>query len=240
MDLDEITSQNTYTLKESSVLEYNEAQTTLAQAITLKYYIENTHRLSQKASDEDALLCIQVHRNSSGPAHLDLIESIFSKLLSNLDLVKIPNKGKCRTYYSPSNKCQIHLRYGTTQMTMRGYDGVDLLLSLSLAAGLDSKLKSSSILIPSRFIPFDLNSQVLAKSAEFDVRNHLSEVVDEILSLQTSELIDRTNTLFTSPNPQKKHLNAEMIKKEDIQSPLLLQASGSFYPKKMHPDIALI
>ena len=239
-DLDEITDANSYPLKESSISEFNEPETLLATALTLKFYVENTHSITQMDDDEKATLMVQIHRNKSGPPHLERIVSIIEDLLPELELKKESGDKHQAIYVSEKNQCTVKLCHGYDAASLVDFEGADLVLSISLAAGLDPELKSGTILLPARFMPFDVNSHVLAKGATFEARNHLLESIDRVLDGQSETLVQQINERFLSPNPKKKDLLARELLDADFRRVTIIQASGLFYPKKMYPLLELI
>lgn len=224
-DLDEITKENTYLLKESSLLEYNEPQVAMIQALVIKYYIENGHLITNKNRDEPVRMVINVHRNRSGPAHIELLERLFQVCFT--DLKKIDY----RKY--ATKKMVITLSYGTLVDFSDEFEDADIILSLSLFSGLNQAWSAGTALLPETFIPFDLHSMHLLFSDSSPSQNHLLEVIEKVLALQTALLITQVNEEFFSPNRKKRMLKAHWIQKEEIKEATILQANGMFYPKHM-------
>src|SRR3990167_2863297 len=79
--LAEITAQNPYPLKESSIASYNEAQVNLALALITLYYIQNGHQLLHKPDTAPLTITIQVHRNSSGLAQIEQVQTLLAAIL---------------------------------------------------------------------------------------------------------------------------------------------------------------
>jgi len=221
IDLDEITQNNPYPLKEASILEYNEKQVALITASILKYYILNTHKLSKRQDDEVAVLVVQVHRNSSGPKHIKLLKHILNTCLED---VKLEN-----------NMCTIEFRFGTVLKNIDDYKEADVVLSISLVAGFNLKWKSGTALIPETFIPFDTYNMTLAKSLSYQPQNHLLKVLPEVIALATDGLIEEINSNIHSPNPKKDKQKARKLRMEDFHRSAILQSNGMFYPKQL-PD----
>ncbi len=215
-DLDEITADNPYRLKESSIPSYNECRAALIQALIMKYYL---------AKQDCGHIILNVHRNSSGPRHLDDLETILIKCLGEMDIHKIaPRKFQC-------GSTTLELQYGTKNLS--GYDHADIVISISLVAGFNSEWPAGTAIIASKFTPFDVHSMIVAESGAFEIDNHLKSAIDDLLSLQSTRLIDNINREFHSPNLAKSGLKACRLTKRDFKEGRMLQVSGMFYPKQI-------
>ena len=142
LDLDEITKENPYRLKEASLPNYNEPQAALVQALILKYYIENAHRICGIEEENLAHIIVQVHRNSSGPSHLDLLENFIKGFLQKHQPTLISSR-----VYQLGN-CILELRHGYASNDLNDYEGADVVISISLVAGLHEDWDSGTALIP--------------------------------------------------------------------------------------------
>ncbi len=214
-DLDEITAENSYTLKESSILDFNEPQAVLVQSLILDYYLK---------SKKPQHIMVNVHRNRSGPAHLDQLERM-------LQLQYQPKALGDRRYQIGAHT--ISLCYGTILDFAERFKEADVVFSISMVAGLNQKWKSGTPVLPEQFVPFDLHSMNLVTSGKYHSQNHLLEVLPEILALQNDKLIRKVNQLFASPNPSKKKVHAKKLTLNDFMKGVIFQANGMFYPKKL-------
>ncbi|NGX57961.1 MAG: hypothetical protein K940chlam3_00862 [Chlamydiae bacterium] len=220
-DLDEITMVNPYVLKESSLPDYNEPQTVLVQAQVLRYYLTQFEKPKN--------IRVHVHRNSSGPAHLDLIERIIETCLWDLEPMRIGE----RAYKIADNL--VTLSHGA--MTHFDFEDADIVISISLYAGIHTDWESGTPIVPEEFIPLDLHSMLLVTSATFSSKNHLLQVLPDIVKLQSLEIIDTINREFSSPNLTKEHLKASPLEVDDFMKSRIFQANGMFYPKKLSQRI---
>ncbi len=215
-DLDEITASNPYRLKESSIPGYNECRAALVQALIMKYYL---------AKQNYGHIILNVHRNSSGPRHLDDLETILIKCLDEMDIHKAgPRKFQC-------GSTTLELQSGTKNLS--GYEHADVVISISLVAGFNPEWPAGTAIIPSKFTPFDVHSMIVAESGTFETNNHLRFAIDDVLSLQSKHLIDNINREFHSPNPEKANLKTARLTKKDFKEGRMLQVSGMFYPKQI-------
>lgn len=237
MDLSEITAQNSYPLKESSILSYNEPQVNLAYLNVIHYYIIHAHAIANKPDGEIVRLTVQVHRNGTGLPHLALLEKLLQKgypdLLGMKDFLKGSVNNSAFTYYYPMHNVQVEFRYGYSQDTITNYSNQDIILSIGLASGFNSGWKSGTLLVPDRFVPFELGTMTLFQSMAFDAKNHLAEALPAIIENQSSQLVDLINKDFLSPNKVKAHQVASRLKHEDFHKATLLQADGLFNPKDL-------
>lgn len=114
---DEITQSNCFPLKESSIASYNEAHVNLAYALILHYYVTQAHKIMSKATHEEVTLLIQVHRNTSGPKHVELLERLLCESYPELKKIRqAPDSSFSQelfTYYFPEINVRAHFCYGT-------------------------------------------------------------------------------------------------------------------------------
>jgi hypothetical protein len=237
IEYDEIAKNNCYSLKEVSLLEYNEKQVNLAYVTTLYHYITKAHEIVKKVKHEEVKIIIKVHR--SGPEQLDLLEKLLTKCYPELGGKKLEADGFCKyelfIYNFPQHNVQAHFCFGNKPEflgELGKYNDKDIVLSFSLVAGFNPKLKAGSLLIPSSWIPLTLGNMELFVNKRYVVRNHLQESISEILMLQNERLLNAVNE-FSSENPQKKHI-ARKLALDDFKEATLVQADGMFNPSK-HP-----
>src|SRR5690349_10394666 len=82
VEWEQLTNSNIFPLKEASILSYNEAQVNLTYALILQYYLTHAHKIVNKADRETVRILIQVHRNTSGPRHVELLEQLLCECQS--------------------------------------------------------------------------------------------------------------------------------------------------------------
>lgn len=236
----EITSSNTFPLKEAAILDYNEAQVNFTYATVMHYYITHAHQIARKPLNQTANILIQVHRNSSGPRHLELLEQLLIQCYPELKGIKQSGTASLKyelfSYAYPEINVQVNFCYGTVPEELGElgkYGEADIVLSFSLVAGLHSEWKSGSVLVPNQFIPFSLKTVVLALEEQYSVRNHLQQVVLDIINDQEEGVLKTINEHFCSFNPQKNRLKARNLTAEDFKHAILLQVDGLFNPSQL-------
>jgi hypothetical protein len=242
IDLDEITKSNVYPLKESSIPEYNEAKVCLAHALFLKYYIGHAREIAEKSNREDVKIVIQVHRGSQAKLQIKNLESTL-EMCFNGEFKRQPLAGfpvnVQSVYKSVQKQVVVEFRFGYAPSTIGNYEDADIVLSLSLVAGLSEKLPSGSLVIPQKFVPMSLDDMVMKKSEEYEASNHLAGSIPDILQEQSEEFIAAINTIFRSPNPAKESLKATTLKVADFNPVSLLQVDGLFNPKTLPKEFSI-
>ncbi|CRX37932.1 hypothetical protein [Estrella lausannensis] len=235
VELKEITKKNSYPLKETNILAFNEHKAALATALTLKYYITEGHRLAACGREESARVVVQVHRNSTGQAHLNLLRKLLELMELKADETALTERGESLTFLE--HQVILELRFGVLPSA---FEGAHIVISIGMAAGLHPEWKSGTVLMPYRFIPFDIHSMALLPSLSYEVKNHLCEALDAILAKQDPQLIEQINKGFASLNPAKINEQTKPLTKEDFHDARLLQVNGLFNPSEMPGEAALI
>lgn len=238
----ELTNSNTFPLKEAAILDYNEAQVNFTYATIMHYYITHAHTLLDKPTSQTAKILIQVHRNTSGPRHLDLLEKLLCLCYPDLEKIKQEKETSSKyerfSYFFPEQNVEVDYCYGVAPENLgerKKYSQVNIVLSFSLVAGLHPDWKSGSLLIPSKHIPFYLKDTYLASDSRYSTRNHLSQILCDLIESQNDEVLQKINEQFYSLNPQKHHLNAARLTQQDFKNATLLQVDGLFNPSQLAP-----
>jgi hypothetical protein len=239
IEWDELTRNNQFPLKEASLLNYNEAQVNLAYAAILNYYITKAHKIAKKNVDDEVKLLIQVHRNTSGPKHLKLLESLLTYCYPELVGEKYTADQTCKQelfgYHFTENKVLAQFCFGTFPEylgDMGKYKDADIVLSFSLVAGFHPNFPSGSLLIPTEWVPFSLGKMELYENQKYTVRNHIVEVIQEIIASQNDALIQSINRKFLSLNALKQDQKAKRLTLDDFKRARLVQVDGMFNPSK--------
>lgn len=243
VDLNEITETNSYPLKESSISSYNEAQANLTYLTVMHYYITHARKIAKKSQDDLVKMTVQVHRNGSGLPHLHLLEKLLLRAVPEFKGVKMDKgseKNAAFTYLYPDYNTIVEYRYGYTPETINNYQQQDIVLSISLNSGFNPLWPSGTLLIPFQFIPLDLETMNMNKNESYHVRNHLLEVLPDLIDSQNPAFVEIINDHFLSPNDAKKGLLASSLKYEDFHPATLLQANGLFNPKALPNEFHLI
>lgn len=242
----ELTNSNTFPLKEAAILDYNEPQVNFTYATLMHYYIANAHKILAKPHNQIARILIQVHRNTSGPRHIELLEQLLCHCYPELKKIKqireVLSKYELFTYFFPDINVQVDYCYGADPENLGNlgkYNEVDIVLSLSLVAGLHPEWKSGSLLIPDQHIPFNLKNCTLKLDGKYFVKNHLNQILCDLIRNQNDEILNNINNHFYSLNPQKRNLKAKKLSKEDFKNAILIQADGLFNPSQLSPTFKL-
>ena len=208
----------------------------------MHYYITHAHQILAKPADQVAKILIQVHRNTSGPCHIELLEQLLCECYPGLEKVKQPggalskSKYELFSYFFPNINVQVDYCYGVAPENLgeQGkYDAVDIILSFGLVAGLHPDWKSGSLLIPHQNISFYLKTVYLALDKKYFVQNHLNQILGDLIKNQDDAVLHIINNHFNSLNPQKLHLKAKKIVREDFKNATLLQVDGLFNPSQL-------
>lgn len=243
IDLEELSKMNKeFKLKEALIPEYNERKVCLAHATILKYYIGQAHKIANKIESENVNVVIQVHRGSSSLRQIEQLEHALSICFGNEF-----QKHICSTlphavsaYASKEKNLSVEFRYGYRPETIGHYERADIVVSLSMVAGLKEELPSGSLVLPCQFIPMSLKDMIMKKQDSYKVTNHLADNLSEMLSVQTEELVTAVNQdpLFTSENKSKQHI-AKKLSISDFSSVTLLEVDGLFNPKKLSKHFSI-
>lgn len=245
IEWEELTNSNTFPLKEAALLEYNEAQVNFTYATVMHYYITHAHKILDKPVNQVAKILIQVHRNTSGPRHVELLEHLLCQCYPHLEKVKQKDalsKYELFSYFFPDLNVQVDYCFGVAPENLgeQGkYSEVDIVLSFSLVAGFHPDWKSGSLLIPDQHIPFYLKNARLVLEEKYFVKNHLNQILCDLIKNQSEEVLKKINTYFYSLNPQKRNLSAKKLTQQDFKNAILLQVDGLFNPSQLSPTFKL-
>lgn len=244
----ELTNTNPFPLKETAILDYNEAQVNFAYATVMHYYITHAHKILKMPDHRTAKILIQVHRNTSGPLHIELLEQLLCQCFPELEKIKqIPDdfsksKYELSSYFFPEKNVQVDYCFGAAPENLgeQGrYCNSDIILSFSLVAGLHAKWKSGSLLIPKLHIPFSLKNTYLALEKCYFIQNHLNQILSDLIDNQNEAVLQEINNHFCSINPQKRNLEARKLTQEDFKKAILLQVDGIFNPSQISQTFKL-
>lgn len=241
----ELKDSNHFPLKEASIPEYNEAQANYAYALCMHYYITHAHEIAEKPADQTVKILIQVHRNSSGKRHVELLEQLLCRCYPELEKTKSVQQNspyELFSYFFPELNVDVAYCYGVDPDNLGQlgrYNDVDIILSISLAAGLHPEWESSTLLIPIEHIPFSLKTAHLQLENRYSTTNHLSQIFDHLIDEQDDSVLQAVNEHFYSFNPEKRHLKAQFLTRADFKSAVLLQVDGLFNPSQLSPTFTL-
>jgi hypothetical protein len=112
------------------------------------------------------------------------------------------------------------------------YDNVDILLSFSQCAGLSDVNIPGNIILPVKYIPFDINKGIVYESNAIDVNdgNHFKKTLSAIVNSSIFREVEKViNEQYHSFNPNKKHL-CNKFAIDDIIYGAILHANGLWNP----------
>lgn len=159
--LEEITKNNPYPLKESSILNYNEHQVYLALLLIIDYY---------KKSQPGKKMLIQIHRHSSSFPFMDIfteiLTSYYKKNEGSTDYISRKNwisragwpadpKNHGFPAFTFSNGFYLEFLNGYEDNTLLPTPEFSYVFSLSWMGGLKPFDLPGTLTLPSYFIPFD-------------------------------------------------------------------------------------
>ena len=201
--LEQITQNNPYSLKEMSIDEYNECDVNLFLMLVIEYF-----RL------EGESLLIQVHRGKSVRI---FIEKLSEMLLSHYDdSIEIVFMEENLPIFRFDNGFILKLITGYEPNTIKTHPEFKNLCSLSLMGGLNPDLIPGSITLPSSFVPFNVDTNIIDFSREYLVHNYLIQILDKVLSLPQEKFFTLINN-YPSENLKKNH-KARRICSSDIKA----------------------
>lgn len=238
----ELTNSNSFPLKEAAIPDYNEAQVNFAYASIMHYYITHARQIVAKPSGQTVKILVQVHRNTSGPRHIELLEQLLCQCYPDFEKVKptmdelSKSKYELFTYFFPHINVEVDYCYGVApeNLGVAGkYSDVDIVLSFSLVAGLHPDWKSGSLLIPNQHIPFSLKTAFLALENRYYVENHLNQILGDLINNQEDAVLQVINNCFYSLNTHKRNLKAKKLIQADFKNATLLQVDGLFNPSQL-------
>lgn len=246
--LHEITTHNPFSLKESSIETYNEAQVNLAFTLITLHYLQHGHTIMKKAPEQDMHLVLYIHRNSSGKKQVKLFQSLIQAAIDKNNIVKNlePKKNSpsiMDVWYFPEYKTTLEFRIGYEDYMIGNYEDCDIIFSFSLVGGLNQKYPSGSLLIPEQFIPYAIDAHTIYKNQAYSVSNHLHQELPLILEHpeheKLVEVINRT-PLFLSPNPVKNSLRAQKLTLQDFNKATIFQIPKNFNPTDKNQMITIL
>jgi len=240
-----------YPLKESIEPKYNEPRATLVYALVMHYYITQGHRIVNKNKNEVLKMMVFVHRNSTGP---DVVKHLFAVLETCYPEMKVKKEDKG----NPNCECErLRLTYSELNVEIGFYSGdytklfkkrnsaqyvdLDIVLTLSMISGLNTKWEAGSMAIPSKWIPYYLEQQTVQVDKWYSTNNHLINALKEVIEGQTEQLIQTINEKFRSPNVSKKEIVTAGVTANDFHTGCtLLQVDGLFNPSKLKENSVII
>ena len=229
-ELSDLSRNNPYPLKEACIHEYNEVQINYCIMSVLDYYIRNIHEIAHTEDQTPPVITFHIHRNSSGKKQMEIVSGMLDLLYPQRVKVKTTESKEWARYWIPSQNTTLSMRYGYNFEDFEHYEDSTLVISCSLAAGLNSEWPAGTILLPYKFIPLTLHPLDIDTNTEYTVRNHLVESLDAILEQQDLLFAKKIQEKFPSANPEKSQNRVAVIKESDFHPATLLEVDGLFNP----------
>ena len=221
----ELTKENRYPLKEASIPDYNEAKVNLFTLASLKYYINHAHELLGCSLQETLKIGFFVHRGTTGPVFIE--RNILPWVVK-----QVGSSTKPFSFYWEQLNVQLELLSGYTDMDRLDFSNYDIVISWSLFAGIDPIYKTSDLIIPNHFIPYELGNNQVQAHKKYFVDNHLFKTYGSILQGIDGDLLEWVHKYGQSSN-KNKVVSLESLFKIDAHISACLEASGLFNPKKL-------
>jgi len=213
-DLDLITEENSFLLKECSILNFDETRVNLAYANILRYYLKNAHSIAQKSDNQIVRILIQVHRNRSGMEHISLLKALIADIPFDSSI-------------------ELSWEYGVEPLALEKYSKQDIVISFSMVAGLDVSSSSGTLIVPSLFIPLDLRNMQLRADQIYLIENNLWKALPEIIQQQDMALNEVIARKSVSPNLNKSRSAVDNLTLNDFHRGTNIEVNGMFYPKQL-------
>lgn len=211
---DDILAKNPYPLLENAIEELNEARMFTAYLAVIGYYCEHGRSLINLSRDVSLRMMVHIHQDVICQPLVNLLKKMVDEMLAYFEMCDIIID------YRTDVKWYSHQEYGDTHV----------LISLSQCAGLDVNLGPGALLVPSTFIPYDIDRKVVRKSQMYYANNDLSKRLNDILSSKYSAYaFDYIRENYRSANLQKRH-QALPLGREDFAACVLLQVDKLWNP----------
>ena len=127
-------------------------------------------------------------------------------------------------YFKPQNVF-IEFRKGCEINDITSYQKFDAVLAFGLAAGLKKEYPSGTLLIPTRYIPYDVEKQDVKMSEIYEVNNHLVKPC-----LSYSNKVPQ-EAIIGSLNQRKNNRFKRQLMSLDFIKSDILHADKMFYPQ---------
>ena len=174
--------------------------------------------------DTPLRMMIHIHQDTICQPLVNLLRKMVDEMLAYFE-----------TDVSPKQSFDIHnviIEYRTDikWYATQDYSDTRVLISLSQCAGLAPQLGPGFLLVPSTFIPYDIEKKILFKSQTYHAPNDLSNRLDDILvSKYSAYAYDYITANYRSANPKKQH-RATILAKEDFVECVFLQVDKLWNP----------
>lgn len=214
---DDILAKNPYPLLESAIEELNESKMLTAYLATIGYYCEHGRSLINLSRDMPLRMMIHIHQDTICQPLINLLRRMVNEMMAYFET-------------DVSKHVIIDYRTDAKWYDTQDYGDTHVLISLSQCAGLAPHLEPGALLVPSTFIPYDIEKKILFKSQTYHAPNDLSNRLDDILVSKYSAYgYDYITANYHSANPKKQH-RATILAKEDFVECVFLQVDKLWNP----------
>lgn len=183
-------TDNSYTLLENVIPEINEPDFIALYCSIIMYYVYNCESLLNK---DKAKIVVHVHQDKHSINLINILKKYVDDLIKQFDI----NTDKFTLTYTTDD-----FHYQNT--TPYKPEDADILISLSQCAGVDRKIKAGDILITNKFIPYDIDNNVVRTDNTYYTDNHLVKTIDSVVNSAFMRCVANTiNTDYVSSNKLK-------------------------------------
>lgn len=238
---DDLLANNKFPLLENALEDLNEHQFLAVYLMIIAYYIDNGRKFIKLLPDEKLKITIYVHQDVTCLPLINIIKTQMDDMIKfykfDMTNIEFDFRSDIGTYqmndmmaiYQMDNKTNTE-KYIKSK---RNYEGTHILISLSQCAGLDPNLPAGAMIIPTEFIPYDIDSSTIFLHQKYMVDNDLTSELDNILKSDYHKYaVDYINNKYLSFNPLKnnRHMATELSKKDFVATPIL-QVNKLWNPK---------
>jgi len=218
-----------YPLLENCIENLNEKHMLASYIMIIGYYLEYSHSIVG-LSDEDTLyICIHVHQDVTCQPLINMLRNYVDTIMTTFgfnergDVLKLHNvKIEYRTdnkWYSPQS-----------------YENINILISLSQCAGLEPTLNPGDFIIPTKFIPYDIEHKIVHKDRTYHVHNDLLKQLPKILQSKYHDYAIHLIKHYVSKNRNKQHTVDEL---SEFYKTTILQVHTLWNPKDPHEMVCI-
>ncbi len=167
-------------------------------------------------------ITIHVHQDRNCQPLIDLITDMVTDIFAK----------------NPSLQKQIRISYRSDDpsyadaKTDKNYEGTHILLSLSQCAGLDSQYATGSLLLASKFVPYDIENREIQVHSEYEVENDLmNRIADIVQSPWNMEAVKYIENTYRSANQMKSVRDSpRLMTNDDFPQTRILQVDQLWNP----------